>query len=262
MSDKLIGVMEGAFFVSRTELVNWLNDILQLEYTKLDQAANGAAFCQIVDVIYPGKVPLHRVNFDAKLEYEFEKNYKILQDCFTKLNIQKSVDVQRLSKGKFQDVLEFCQWLKRFYDIQLAGGVRTGYDPVARREGKPPSSELIADGMHLSGQMSPRAGSGEVHPRTSPKTAGRAVTAHPKGAAAHSRPSVLAAGSRGAGSHDGHSAVLENEMKQLKEEREEMKETMDGIERERNFYFDKLRQIEILCQTKEDDPLIKQILDV
>lgn len=47
--------MEGAFFVSRTEILNWLNDILNIGYSKLDQAANGAAFCQVLDEIYPGK---------------------------------------------------------------------------------------------------------------------------------------------------------------------------------------------------------------
>ena len=97
--------MGGAFFVPRTDLLNWINDVLQLNYTDLKQVSNGAAFCQIIDVIYPGKgthslpstffyshyllVPMQRVNFNAKLEYEFEKNYKILQDTFTKLGIKK-----------------------------------------------------------------------------------------------------------------------------------------------------------------------------
>ena len=46
--------MGGAFFVSRTDLLNWLNDVLKLNYTDLNQASNGAAFCQIIDAIHQG----------------------------------------------------------------------------------------------------------------------------------------------------------------------------------------------------------------
>lgn len=35
-----------------------------------------------------------------------------------------------LVKARYQDNLEFCQWLKRYYDLHYSG---TPYDPVARR---------------------------------------------------------------------------------------------------------------------------------
>ena len=37
---------------SRTELLAWLNDLLQLNYTKIEQCGTGAAYCQIIDSIY------------------------------------------------------------------------------------------------------------------------------------------------------------------------------------------------------------------
>ncbi len=48
-----IGMMDAAFFVGKNELLSWLNELLQLNYTKIEQCANGAAYCQIMDAIYP-----------------------------------------------------------------------------------------------------------------------------------------------------------------------------------------------------------------
>lgn len=44
---------------SRSELVAWVNDLLQINYTKIEQCGTGAAYCQIMDSIY-GARPLHR----------------------------------------------------------------------------------------------------------------------------------------------------------------------------------------------------------
>lgn len=37
---------------SRTDLLAWLNELLQINYTKVEQCGTGGAYCQVLDSIY------------------------------------------------------------------------------------------------------------------------------------------------------------------------------------------------------------------
>jgi len=133
MSGDTIGMMEGAFFVGRGELLQWVNELLDLSLTKIEQCATGSVYCQIIDAIYPGTFPVSKINWGAKHEYEFVNNYKILQKAFDKNGITRNIEVAKLVKAKYQDNLEFMQWLKRYFDLNYNGEV---YDAVSRRKGQ------------------------------------------------------------------------------------------------------------------------------
>merc|ERR1719146_618258 len=97
-----VGMMEGAFFVSRSELLGWVNDFFDLSLTKVEQCANGAVYCQIIDACHPGTVAMKKVNWAARAEHEAIPNFKILQQAFSKVGIQRNVEVDKLIKGKYQ----------------------------------------------------------------------------------------------------------------------------------------------------------------
>ena len=82
-----IGMMEGAFFVSKGVILDWLNELLdvskfnnniQLQLTKIEQCATGAVYAQVMDAIYPGTFNLSKVKWGAKFDYEYVENYKVL----------------------------------------------------------------------------------------------------------------------------------------------------------------------------------------
>lgn len=65
----------------------------KLNITKIEQLGAGSVYCQIVDVIHPGKVAMSKVNWKAKNDYEFINNMKILQTAFDKAGVKRYVDV-------------------------------------------------------------------------------------------------------------------------------------------------------------------------
>lgn len=49
----------------------------------------GAAYCQFMDMLFPGCILLKKVKFNAKLEHEYIHNFKVLQAAFKRMNVDK-----------------------------------------------------------------------------------------------------------------------------------------------------------------------------
>jgi hypothetical protein len=153
-------------------------------------------------------------------------------DIFTKHVIDRPIPVEALIKCKMQDNLEFLQWTKRYWDQYYPGH---DYDPLARRKG--------AGSLPNTGAPTPRAAPAASTARRAAPASNTAAprTRTPQGGAASAA---------------------------LREENNVLKETVSGLERERDFYFSKLRDIELLIQQamdadpeleKDEGGLLKQI---
>ncbi|KAI0293857.1 calponin homology domain-containing protein [Multifurca ochricompacta] len=205
---------------SRSDLLAWVNELLQINYTKIEQCGTGAAYCQILDSIYLD-IPMARVKMNAKHEYEFIANFKVVQNMFKAKRIDKPIPVEKLVKCKMQDNLEFLQWMKRFWDTNYPGHP---YDPVARRRGQ--STEAPATLAPLAPRTTASSGSGGA------RSGGKTPIGGPR------------AGSASAVNHE-HVLGLQAQLK-------EMSAHLEGLEKERDFYFAKLRDIEILVQQQTE----------
>ncbi|NWS65142.1 MARE3 protein, partial [Chunga burmeisteri] len=172
--------------LSRHDMLAWVNDSLQLNYTKIEQLCSGG-------LRGPGG----------------------------------------LVKGKFQDNFEFIQWFKKFFDANYDG---KEYNPLLARQGQ---------------DVAPPPNPGD-HIFNKPKK--------PIGTAGNVRgmvPSPLAAGER---PPPGLGLKAPFPPSQLMD----LKLTVDGLEKERDFYFSKLRDIELICQEHENEnsPIITGIVSV
>ncbi|NWV70214.1 MARE3 protein, partial [Malurus elegans] len=232
--------------LSRHDMLAWVNDSLQLNYTKIEQLCSGAAYCQFMDMLFPGCVHLRKVKFQAKLEHEYIHNFKVLQAAFKKMGVDKIIAVERLVKGKFQDNFEFIQWFKKFFDANYDG---KEYNPLLARQGQdvaPPPNP----GDHIYNK-----------PKKPIGTAGN-VRGPPASAAPHPlHPMAPGMGSLQRGwEWQGDEGFGRFPLLQLMD----LKLTVDGLEKERDFYFSKLRDIELICQEHENEnsPIITGIVSV
>ncbi|KAI0056388.1 hypothetical protein BV25DRAFT_1832268 [Artomyces pyxidatus] len=223
---------------SRSDLLAWLNDLLQISYTKVEQCGTGAAYCQILDSIYLD-VPMARVKMNAKHEYEFIANFKVMQNVFKAKRIDKPIPVDKLVKCKMQDNLEFLQWIKRFWDSNYGGHA---YDAVARRRGQ------ATDTPATIAPLAPTRGAGGAGLSAG---AGRSGGKTPV-----------------SGHRSGSSAAMQHEqVLNLQAQLKEVSSHLEGLEKERDFYFAKLRDIEILVQQQlealesagSDDETLREI---
>ncbi|KAG9825856.1 microtubule associated protein, partial [Aureobasidium melanogenum] len=214
---------------SRQELLQWLNSLCSLNLTRVEQCGTGAPFCAIYDSIFLD-LPMSRVKFNATADYAYLDNFKILSNAFRKHHIDRPIPVEMLVKCKMQDNLEFLQWTKRFWDQHYPGG---DYDALARRKGQAVGSAPAP---------TPRASTTRRAPAVAATSGARTRT--PLGGAGGAQTAALT------------------------QENNALKETVQGLERERDFYFSKLRDIELLVQgameaepelEKDEGGLLKQI---
>ncbi|XP_050798002.1 microtubule-associated protein RP/EB family member 2 isoform X1 [Gopherus flavomarginatus] len=239
--------------MSRHDIIAWVNDIVALNYTKVEQLCSGAAYCQFMDMLFPGCISLKKVKFQAKLEHEYIHNFKLLQASFKRMNVDKVIPVEKLVKGRFQDNLDFIQWFKKFFDANYDG---KEYDPVMARQGQdalppPDPGEQIFNLPKKSHHAnSPTAGAAKSSPVSKPGS-----TPSRPSSAKKATPSSSASKS---------DKDLETQVIQLSEQVHTLKLALEGVEKERDFYFGKLREIELLCQEhgQENNDLVQRLMEV
>ncbi|CAF0754006.1 unnamed protein product [Didymodactylos carnosus] len=274
--------------LSRHDILQWINNALDANYVKVEDLCTGAAYCQFMEMMFPGSMQLKKVKFNAKLEHENIQNFKVLQNSFRAVRIDKIVPVEKLVKGKFQDNFEFVQWFKKFFD---ANYTPHDYDPVAAREGQPLGPGVSKGGAHTTGASS--------LPRAAPQPAIR-QTQHQENSVSHvsanppvqrvpltstnqprqvlntmkvpqqkispsHRQAPAATTSAGNDHHlNGETVRLQAELENYHQQMDQFRQQIEGLEKERDFYYQKLRDVELICQEPdcENLPQIQKVLEI
>ena len=157
---------------------------------------------------------------------------QLLQAGFNKKKIDRYIEVDKLTKRSFQFNMEFLQFMKCYWDMHspAGGGGGAPADALDQKEnvastgiGAPPAREPVA--------KAPAASRARAAPAAS----------HAGGAAAGGEARAAKAAA----------AQAEEDAKAV--EVTELKLHVENLERERDFYYAKLREVEVLCQQKESE---------
>ncbi|KRF80130.1 uncharacterized protein Dvir_GJ22178, isoform C [Drosophila virilis] len=257
--------------LSRHDMLAWVNDCLQSQFSKIEELCTGAAYCQFMDMLFPNSVPVKRVKFRTNLEHEYIQNFKILQAGFKKMSVDKIIPIDKLIKGRFQDNFEFLQWFKKFFDANYDG---RDYDASAVREGAPMGfgsgaakslPGTSSGGVASSYRRVPTAAA--TRPAAATTTASKpTVSKVPPRTNNATPPNRMTVGTTGAvKKNDSAGAQSNHQIEELSSQVMDMRLNLEGLEKERDFYFSKLRDIEILCQEADEaEPaqLVQKILDI
>ncbi|XP_023344107.1 microtubule-associated protein RP/EB family member 1 isoform X2 [Eurytemora carolleeae] len=195
-----------------------------------------------MDMLFPGSILLKKVKFSTKLEHEYIQNFKLLQAVFNKLNVEKIIPVDRLVKGRFQDNFEFLQWFKKFFDANYDG---RHYEAYAQRGG------ILVGGED-------RKGDGWINkPLRSSSRSASSSHSSLRGTPLHGVKTTRHMMQR-AYSDAGPNLHIRHLTQQILD----LRLTVEGLERERDFYFGKLRDIEVVVLDKGNgSSFCQEILD-
>ena len=148
-------------------------------------------------------------------------------------------------RGKFQENFEFLQWFKKFFDANWADH---DYDAIEARGGEDFPAALPGGTKGPARITAPRAPA----PRAAPKAPAAARPAPAARAAAapartsQAKPTSISPAPP-ATNGAGNEGKFKQKIDELTNENAVLTETVGALEKERDFYFNKLRAVEILC---------------
>eukprot|EP00486_Rosalina_sp_Unknown_P001499 CAMPEP_0201575232 /NCGR_PEP_ID=MMETSP0190_2-20130828/20294_1 /ASSEMBLY_ACC=CAM_ASM_000263 /TAXON_ID=37353 /ORGANISM="Rosalina sp." /LENGTH=312 /DNA_ID=CAMNT_0048004587 /DNA_START=104 /DNA_END=1045 /DNA_ORIENTATION=- len=272
------GMMNQAYFVGKNTLIDWINNFLEINIDKVECCANGAIYCNLWDALHPGSIPMSRVDFTVKHEYEYTKNWKLLQNGFQKAGIEKVIPVQRLIKARYQDNLEFLQWMYKYgRDTYNGDPDDPTYDAIGRRQKSKGGKDYT--GSKNNNRNNKRNNGKENNRSNRPISASSRNQYRSSQSQQSQRGSISSMGlNNNNKSNQRELEALKNENQQLTESRnalqlkmgslqqehDELSNVAKDIEVERDFYFNKVVAIEQILKKEEnqDTPLLKAIYEL
>ena len=248
--------------VGRDELLSWINSIVGVGYKHIEDCANGAAFCQVIDALHPDTINLGKVKFDATLENDIVNNYKILQEGFYANQIQKNLNISEFINKKVNATLEMLQWLYQYAHMLLSS---ISYNPFERRKlfgvKEPKMTRISSYSVEQLNYSPPKYKQEIAKPETSYSPPVQREIRRKIPPKHLSPPKQLNASLSSSSSLSAANPDSERKIRHLEKKVKKLQYELDATSKERDFYWKRLRQIEIYCTTNDSIPA-QEILEI
>ncbi|TID30392.1 hypothetical protein CANINC_001026 [Pichia inconspicua] len=247
---------------SKSELLEWINSYFNLNYSKIEACGNGVPYVLIFNALYPNTINIQRLIQNPQTEFQIQNNFKLLQHGFNKVGISREVNVERLMKCRLQDNLEFLQWFGKLWcefnkDFTFAS---LSNRPTSRHS-------LVSSTSRSRSRQSSASSRPSISASGSTQTTSNTTTTSSVSSSTLKQASRISSHNTPLNSHQTNQRQPQQKQQQqqqqqqqeqilkLKKELSSLNSTLDdminlknGLEIERDFYFNKLRDIEIICQ--------------
>ena len=209
-----------------------------------------------MDMLFSNSLPLKKVKFRTQLEHEYIQNFKLVQGAFKKVGCDKEIPIGRLVKARFQDNFEFLQWFKKFFDSNYDGHSYNALEArgnISLGTGNPSPGSHLSSSSQSFGNPARAAAKPTVRAapivRHSPKTTTTAQSSNNN--------LIGGVGATGGGiarpTRNGIGQMNGTKITELETKLNQMTISAESLERERDFYYNKLRDIEIICQSDDSE---------
>lgn len=116
------------------EMVQWINKELNCHVHSVEHLCTGAAYCGLMDKLFPGIINMLKVKFCANQEYEYLANFRLVQTAFDQVRVITQIPMLGLAKGRLSDNFEFACWFRRFVEANNKKAICPHYDPLRPRQ--------------------------------------------------------------------------------------------------------------------------------
>uniref|UniRef100_A0A0M3ICJ8 Calponin-homology (CH) domain-containing protein n=1 Tax=Ascaris lumbricoides TaxID=6252 RepID=A0A0M3ICJ8_ASCLU len=86
---------------SRHDLLAFVNNCLQANFTRIEEMSTGAAYCQLTDFLFRGMIQLRKVKWNSRNEVDWISNWRLLQTAWKEIGVEKAnfTRIEEMSTG-------------------------------------------------------------------------------------------------------------------------------------------------------------------